>query len=108
MIFRIILVCVVFAAVQFSFAALAQDEGEIPAMTPDQQAEMMAWMKLAQPGPHHENLAPFVGTWKGQVRMWMSPDAPEMTEEATAEVAWIMGGRFLEWKILGQYGGMPY
>jgi hypothetical protein len=97
MTFRKFLTCVVFTIIVFSFSALAQDEGEMP-----------AWMKLAQPGPHHENLAPFVGTWKGQVRMWMSPDAPEMTEAATAEVAWIMGGRFLEWKILGQYGGMPY
>jgi hypothetical protein len=86
---------------------MAQD-GEMPAMTPEQQAEMMAWMELAQPGPHHEHLAPFVGTWKGEVRMWMDPDAPEMTEESTAEIAWILGGRFLEWKTTGQFGGMPY
>ena len=88
--------------------ALAQEETEMPAMTPEQVAEMNAWMKLAQPGPHHEHLAPFVGNWQGQVRMWMGPDAPEMNEVSQAEVTWIMGGRFLQWKQSGNFGGMPY
>jgi hypothetical protein len=99
---------VLLTVVLLAIPAVAQEEGEVPAMTPDQQAEMMAWMKLAQPGPHHEHLAPFVGTWKGMVQMWMGPDAPEMTEESKAEVVWIMGGRFLEWKQTGSFGGMPY
>jgi hypothetical protein len=96
------------ACALLALPAGAQEEGEAPAMTPEQQAEMMAWMELAQPGQHHEHLAPFVGTWQGKVRMWMAPDAPEMTEESLVEVAWIMGGRFLEWKHTGQFGGMPY
>ena len=98
----------IFAGVALSITAVAQEEGEMPPMTPEQQAEMMAWMELAQPGPHHEHLAPFVGTWKGKVQMWMEPDGPEMTEESIAEAAWILGGRFLEWKHTGNYGGMPY
>ncbi len=88
--------------------ALAQEAGEAPAMTAEQQAEMMAWMELAQPGPHHEHLASFVGTWQGMVRMWMGPDAPEMTEEGRVEVSWIMGGRYLMWQHSGNYGNMPY
>ena len=64
--------------------ALAQEEGEMPAMTPEQIAEMNAWMELAQPGAHHEHLAPFVGNWKGSVRMWMEPGGPEMTEQVNA------------------------
>jgi hypothetical protein len=105
---RITVTFAVVACVLLSIPAVAQEEGEKPAMTPEQQAEMMAWMELAQPGPHHEHLAPFVGTWKGKVQMWMDPDAPEMTEEGFVEVAWIMGGRFLEWKHTGNWGGMPY
>jgi len=100
--------CLVLACGLLSLPALAQETGGAPAMTPEQQAEMMAWMELAQPGAHHEHLAPFVGNWKGEVRMWMEPGAPELTEESTAEVAWILGGRFLEWKIAGQFGAMPY
>jgi len=89
-------------------AASAQQEGDQPSMTPEMQAEMEAWMKLAQPGTHHEHLAPFVGTWKGEVRMWMAPEAPPTVNEAAAEVAWIMGGRYLEWKHTGAFGGMPF
>jgi hypothetical protein len=104
---RNIVTCVLACAL-LSIPALAQEEGETPAMTPEQQAEMMAWMELAAPGSHHAHLAPFVGTWKGKVQMWMGPDAPEMTEESLVEVAWVMGDRFLEWKHTGFFGGMPY
>ena len=105
---RNMITCAFLACILFSIPAVAQEEAEAPTMTPEQQAEMMAWMELAAPGPHHEHMAPFVGTWKGKVQMWMGPEAPEMTEESTAEVAWIMGGRFLEWRQTGEFGGMPY
>jgi hypothetical protein len=88
-------------------ASLAQQE-KPPEMSPEMQAEMEAWMKVAQPGPHHEHLAPFVGSWKGKVQMWMTPDGPPMEEESTAEVAWLLGGRYLEWRITGNFAGMPY
>ena len=83
-------------------------EGEMPAMTPEMQAEMAAWMKLAQPGDHHKHLAPFVGSWKGEVTMWMGPDGEPMVEQSVAEVSWILGGRFLSWKNTGEFGDMPY
>jgi hypothetical protein len=105
---RITVSFAVLACALLSISAVAQEEGEMPAMTPEQQKEMMVWMEAAQPGQHHEHLAPFVGTWKGKVQMWMTPDAPEMTEESLTEAAWIMGGRYLEWKHTGNYGGMPY
>jgi hypothetical protein len=77
-------------------------------MTPEMQAEMEAWMKLAQPGPHHEHLAPFVGSWKGEVKMFMTPDGPPTVDEGLAEISWIMGGRYLLWKHTGNFGGMPF
>ena len=97
--------------VLLSLGALAggtEQEGAEPQMTAEMQAEMQTWMKLAQPGEHHEHLAPFVGTWKGEVRSWMGPDTEPMLDEGTAEVSWIMGGRFLEWKLFGNFGGMPF
>ena len=60
---RNIVTCVL-ACTLLSLPAIAQEEGEMSTMTPEQQAEMMAWMELAAPGPHHEHMAPFVGTWK--------------------------------------------
>ncbi len=86
----------------------AAQEGAEPQLSSDTQAEMEAWMKLAQPGAHHRHLAPFVGRWKGVVTSWMGPDSEPMVDEGTAEVAWILGGRFLEWKLFGEFGGMPF
>jgi hypothetical protein len=88
--------------------ASAQETGEMPEMTAEMQAEMEAWMKLAQPGAHHEHLAPFVGTWKGKVTMWMGPDQEPMTEETVADVTWLLGGRFLQWRQTGSFGDMPF
>jgi hypothetical protein len=90
------------------FASVAGEGGDNPAMSPEIQAEMEAWMKLAQPGAHHEHLAAFVGSWKGEVKMWMTPDGPPMVNESTAEAKWILGGRFLEWIHTGDFGGMPF
>jgi hypothetical protein len=55
---------VVFAIALIATAsvAVAQESGEMPETTPEMQAEIEAWMRLAQPGPHHEHLAPFVGS----------------------------------------------
>ena len=81
---------------------------DMPEMTPEVQAEMQAWMKLAQPGEHHEHLAPFVGKWKGAVEMWMEPAGEPIKNENMAEASWIMSGRFLVWEQTGDFGGMPW
>ncbi len=79
-----------------------------PPMTPEMQAEMEMWMKLAQPGEHHQHLAAFVGTWQGKVKMWMTPDSEPMADDAVAEVKLILGGRFLEWTNSGNFQSMPF
>ena len=96
-----------FLLVSVPVSVLAQ-EGDQPTMSPEAQAEMAAWMKLAQPGAHHEHLAPFVGTWKGEVKMWMAPDAPPMVNQTITEASWILGERFLLWKQSGDFEGMPF
>ncbi len=88
--------------------ASAEQDAAMPEMTPEMEAEMMAWMQLAQPGEHHKHLAPFVGSWKGEATMWMGPDMEPITEQSVVEVEWILGGRYLEWKQTGEFGGMPY
>ena len=93
-------IAVIIALLAASTIAPAQEKGEMPDMTP----EMEAWMKLAQPGAHHEHLARLVGTWKGKVTMWMGPDQAPMVEETVAEATWVLGGRFLQWKQTGNFG----
>lgn len=85
----------------------SQEAGQ-PEMTPEMQAEMQAWMKYAEPGEHHQHLAPFGGKWKGDIKMWMAPDAAPMINETLAEARWILGGRFLEWTHSGLFDGSPF
>ena len=79
-----------------------------PEMSEEAQAEMAAWMKLAQPGEHHQHLQAYEGKWNIQMTMWMSPGAEPMLNESTAEAEWIMDGRFLRWQHKGDFAGSPY
>ena len=54
--------------------ALAQDKK--PDMTPEQQAEMEAYMKAGSPGEPHKALAEGVGTYDTKVKMWQSRAPP--------------------------------
>ena len=106
---RFWLLAVAVAAICCATGLAAQEEmPEMPEMTPEMQAEMAAWMELAQPGDCHKHLDPFVGKWKGKVEMWMDPEGEPMLNESQAEVSWMMGGRFLVWKQTGDFGGMPW
>jgi len=86
----------------------AQEDGGEPQMSAEAQAEMEAWMKLAQPGEHHQHLAPYEGKWKAQMKMWMAPGSEPMENESESEVRWLMGGRYLEWTVTGDFAGMPF
>ncbi len=105
---RNLMCLVVFCLMIVTGADLASAQEGMPEMTPEMQAEMASWMKLAQPGEHHAHLASFAGQWKGAVEMWMEPGAEPMRNEAIAEVSWILGGRFLVWEQTGDFGGMPW
>jgi hypothetical protein len=106
---RLSVVALLTLAVSLSpFASPAGAGDEEPAMSEEMQQEMMAWMKLAQPGPQHEGLAKYVGSWAGEVTMWMAPGMEPMVETSKAEAKMILGGRFLEFTHKGSYGGMPF
>ncbi len=77
-------------------------------MTSEQKAEMEAWMKAATPGEGHKALEPLVGSWNVTMTMWQAPGAPASKSTATAEDAWVLGGRFVQEKIHGEMNGMPF
>lgn len=85
-----------------------QESASEPEMSPESQAEMAAWMELAQPGEHHQHLQAYAGKWKTQMKMWMAPGAEPMLNESTVEAEWIMDGRFLKWQQKGDFAGSPY
>ncbi len=79
--------------------AVAQD------MTPEQQQAMM---KAMAPGEHHKHLARFAGKYEYTSKMWMAPGAPPMESKGTSESKMMLGGRYLQDKVDGNYGGMPF
>lgn len=62
----------------------------------DMQAMYERAMMLAQPGPEHEKLARYVGTWNMETRYWASPGTEPIVSTGVSDSKMILGGRFLE------------
>lgn len=76
---------------------------------PDMQAMMQKMMELATPGAPHQLLAKMAGKWSITTRMWTGgPVAPPTESKGTAEMAMILGGRFLSQEVRGDFNGMPF
>jgi len=69
---------------------------------------MQAMMEAGKPGPHHEHLAQFVGTWKVESRFWMDPEESPMTSTGRGKNEMILGGRFLHVSYEGNIMGMQF
>jgi hypothetical protein len=73
----------------------------------DPMKEMMEKArKWTQPGEQHKLLERFVGKWDVELRMYMGENATP-PEKCTAEVRWLMDGRWIESDWSGQMMGMP-
>jgi hypothetical protein len=83
-------------------------EGEKPKLTPEQQAEMDAWMKAGTPGAMHKALDPTIGSWTVKATSWQTPGWPPQTGSGTAEDSWVLGGRFVREDFDGEFGGMKF
>jgi hypothetical protein len=64
-------------------------------------------MKLAAPGPNHEMLKSWAGSWKARTKSWMGPGEPQVTE-GSVERSVILGGRYLKEEYTGMFNGMPF
>ena len=87
--------------------AFAQ-EGEMPQMTPEQMAEMEAYMAAGALGPQHELMAEHVGTFDVAIKSWGDPTAPPMESKGVAIRTLHMGGRVLHEEFQGDMMGMPF
>ena len=83
-------------------------EGEMPQMTPEQQAEMEAYMKAGALGPQHEKMAENVGTFDVAVYSWAAPGAPPMESKGVAIRTLHMGGRVMHEEFQGDMMGIPF
>ncbi len=78
-------------------------------MSPDQQAMMAEWMKIASPGEAHKHLDYFVGTWKTKTKIYMGgPGSAPMESDGQSEIKWVLNGRFIMDEHKGTMMGMPY
>jgi hypothetical protein len=113
------LACLVALAVCTGGAALASShtekkaaeekpaqQGGMPPMSPEMQAEMAAWMKVGTPGKEHQELAAMAGTWKATGKSFMGPEPT--TFEATAKREVMLDGRVVAEHFTGSMMGMAF
>jgi hypothetical protein len=97
----------VLAAVALLLGAQAQAQ-EGHEMTPEQMAEMEAYMKAGTPGEPHKALASTAGNYDAQVKSWHEPGGPAMEEKGTVTRAMTLDGRVLIEEFQGSMMGMPF
>lgn len=73
---------------------------------PDEK-QMQEMMAMMMPGPEHEYLAKFEGSWKSQFKFYMTPGAEPIESTGESENKMILGGRFLQITATGEMMGQP-
>ena len=94
------------AAVLVAAPVFAQ-EGQEHQMTPEQKAEMEAYMKAGTPGAPHQALAATAGNYDLTIRSWHEPGGPAMEETGTATRTMALDGRVLIEDVTSSMMGMP-
>ena len=67
----------------------------------EQRKKMQAMMAAMQPGREHARLARLAGSWDVEITMWSGPGGESFKAAASAENRMILGGRFLESRVVG-------
>ena len=80
--------------------------GQDPQDPQKQMAEMMAKAKrYTQPGPHHELLHKFLGTWRTETTLFGGGRPMGAKTVGRAEATWLIDGRYLHLVSQGQLMG---
>lgn len=69
-------------------------------------ASMDAMQEMAAPGPEHDRLKPFLGTFKAEVRIWMGPGDP-MVSTGVMTSTLDLGGKFVKQHYKGDPSPEP-
>jgi hypothetical protein len=88
--------------------ALAQGKQEHPPMTPEQQAEMEAYMKAATPGAPHQSLASTAGSYALKIKSWHDAGGPAMEDTGSATRKMTLDGRVLVEDVSSSMMGTPF
>jgi len=96
------------AIVTLATLAAAQQGTKPPEMTPQQKAEMEAYMKAGTPGAPHQALAATAGQYDLKIKSWHEAGGPAMEDTGTATRSMMLGGRVLVEEVRSSMMGMPY
>jgi hypothetical protein len=104
--------CLLAALALTSMPTRAQEKEQMPAQpTPEEMQQMMKrWQDASTPGENHKKLAQFLGTWNTSTKYMMSESGgpPQSPTPGTAEIKWLVEGRWLRHESKGTLMGMPY
>ena len=95
-------------AAALALAALPALAQQPDAMTPEQKAEMEAYMKAGTPGAPHKFMAGTAGSYDCKVKSWHEPGKAPMEETGTATRTMGLDGRVLMEDFKGSMMGMPF
>ena len=101
------LMCAAAATALLAGSASAQT-GKAPEMTPEQKAEMDAFMKAGTPGPQHQSLASSAGNYDMKIKSWHQPGAPAAEDTGTATRTMTLDGRVLVEEVSSSMMGSPF
>ena len=87
--------------------AFAQDQPKRQ-MSPEEKAQMDAWMKASTPGDPHKKLQDMVGMWDAKITMWPAPGQQPQVSIGTSRNTSILGGRWIQQEFTGSAMGMPF
>ena len=88
--------------------ALAAEGQKQPEMTPEQKAEMEAYLKAGTPGAEHQWLASTTGTYSVVSRSWSAPGSAPSEDKGTAKRSMSLDGRVLVEEFSGAMMGAPF
>jgi hypothetical protein len=84
---------------------LAEDK---PAQAPPAADMMKMFEEMSRLNEHHKAMEAMAGTFKNEVTMKMSPDAPPQTSSGESRNTLIFGGKFLQFEHHGEMWGTPF
>ncbi len=79
-----------------------------PWVVVDSATMMAKMMEYGTPGPMHQLLTSWNGTWNGETTMWDYEGAAPQKSNGTAVNSMIMGGKYQSTKHSGDMMGMPF
>ena len=80
----------------------------LPVVADESDQAAAAWAEAAAPGPVHALFAGHGGDWTITAKSWMVPGADPIVSESESQAEMILGGRFLDERLVGTVMGQPF